>query len=481
MRTLFPTSETNNRILPSAADKPVTQEQYEQLVEQINCYQDELNTAIGNFDQWKNDIQTAFNTCTLTTDNLNAISATIQDAITATTVQATTIQASNNAFACHFQGTTAYVQCLTAACRVNTNVVDANCGVITTRIDTSCIITDDITVNNAVNYNNTNTACATITNADVSCATITDASIHEANVFCLDADTVQAYTGCIETANITDADVANQLDTYKFTAEFIKHNKGAQAQTLVTPADYYIELPYFANGSYRLISKDSQENELWSITVHNETSNFYLTWSRSVGAQDAEYLQDAYLYQPTAGHPQIYIHGLSNGKAQTIYHISDTLENEADPIIYTDGWPFDTTSEDVLSYFIFPFNHGSKYFRNVEFSNGTMITSPLNIVKATDVGDVNLPVQYDSTEIVYACVYQPDQNVDTCSSVQFNRVTLCDYTDPDTSTTTESLATLPHVNISCTVCSPHLFIGTTAKYNAATLANDAIVVLTDEV
>lgn len=477
-RQLFPI----NQITPVEVinNRPITQEQYDALLNQIQQYESQVSCTSAEFEQLKNDLESAWSTQTLTADTVNAITACI-NCIDATTVQATTIQASNNAFASHFQGTTAYVQCLTAACRVNTNVVDANCGVITTRIDTSCIITDDITVNNAVNYNNTNTACATITNADVSCATITDASIHEAAVFCLDADTVQACTGCIEEAHITDADVANQLDTYKFTAEFIKHNTGAQAQTLVTPADFYIELPYFANGSYRLISKDSQENELWSITVHNETSNFYLTWSRSVGAQDSEYLQDVYLYQPTADHPQIYIHGHSNGKAQTIYHIADTAETETDPTIYTDDWPFDTTSTDVLSYFIFPFNHGSKYFRNVEFSNGTMITSPLNIVKATDVGDVNLPVQYDSTEIVYACIYQPDQNVDTCSCAQFNRITLCDNVDPDTSVvTSESLATMPHVNISCTICSPHLFIGTTTKYNAATLANDAIVVLTDE-
>lgn len=479
MRQLYPTkASTSINVINS---KPITQEQYNVLLAQIQDYETNVDNIDAAFTQLKNDLQSAWTTQTLTADLVNAITACFNNIVT-TTVQADTVQASNTVFAPHFQGNTAYLQCLTAACRVNTNVVDANCGVITTRIDTSCIITDDITVNNAVHYSTSCTDIANITNANISCETVLNSEIQTASIHDLSSDTAQLDLACINTANITNADVANQLDTYRLTAEFIKHNKGAQAQTLVTPDDFYIELPYFSNGSYRLISKDTQENELWSIEVHNEISNFYLTWSRNVGAHDSEYLHDAYIYQASPNNPQIFIHGHSNGKAQTIYHISDTLENEIDPTIYTDGWPFDTTSEDVLSYFVFPFNHGSKYFRNVEFSNGTMVTSPLNIVKATDVEDVNLPVQYDSTEIVYACIYQPDQNVDTCSCAQFNRITLCDNIDPDTGVvTSESLGTFPHVNISCTVCSPHLFIGTTAKYNSATLANDAIVILTDEV
>ena len=476
MRTLMPTKDSNPAYIPSDKEQYVTKSDYDALVALVNEYEEALETAIDNFDQWKADIQQAFQTGTLTTDQLNAINANISGIISTDKVSATTSVMSE-----HFQGNTAYLQNITAACKVVTPVVCAVDKVETHKVETQCIVTDDITVNNAVNYNTTNTACATITNADVSCATITDASIHEAAVFCLDADTVQACTGCIDTI-ITNDITSCFGNINRLTTEFFKHNTAEQAQTLVTPADFYIELPYFSNGSYRLISKDAQENELWSIEVHNEISNFYLTWSRSVGSQDAEYLHDAYIYQATPNNPQIFIHGFSNGKAQTIYHISDTLENEVDPTIYTDGWPFDTSSEDVLSYFIFPFNHGSKYFRNVEFSNGTMITSPLNIVKATDVEDVNLPVQYDSTEIVYACIYQPNQNVDTCSCAQFNRITLCDNIDPDTSVvTSESLGTFPHVNISCTVCNPHLFIGTTTKYNTATLANDAIVILTDEV
>lgn len=467
MRVLFPTSETNNKILPSAADKPVTQEQYEQLVEQINCYQDELTTAIGNFDQWKNDIQTAFNTCTLTTDNLNAITATIQDAITATTVQATTVQASNAVFASHFQGTTAYMQCLTTACNVCTPTVNAD-NVNATCVNTSCIITDDITVNNAVNYNNTNTACATITNADVSCATITDASIHEAAVFCLDADTVQACTGCIETAHITDADIANQLDTYKFTAEFIKHNKGAQAQTLVTPADFYIELPYFANGSYRLISKDSNENELWSITVRNEsTNNYVITWSSNEALTN--YLEDLYIYQN-----KFYFHGNSNGKAQTIYHISDTLENELDPTIYTDGWPFDTTSLDVQKYWVFQFAHGTKFFRNVSFANDTAITSPLRLINCDDVECANLPKTYDTTEDTNVVLYQPDQNLNTTSCVLFNRITTADYTDPDTGVTSTSLACHPHLEVTEDITAPSLNVSCTC-IDKTTVPNGLVI------
>ena len=475
MRTLYPTGNNNNGSLLPINERPVTQEQYEQLVALVNCYEDELTTVVGNFEQYKNDIATAFTTCTLTADNVNAICALINDITSNGTIRANTIQSDGNSFAQHFQGATAYLQCITAACQVVAKDT-CSCNVNATNITATNVTTDNITVNNAVNYNTTNAACATITNADVSCATITDASIHEAAVFCLDADTVQACTGCIETANVTNADVANQLDAYKFTAEFIKHNKGAQAQTLVTPADFYIELPYFANGSYRLISKDSNENELWSISVHNESgNNFVITWSSAEALSN--YLEDLYIYQD-----RFYFHGNSNGKAQTIYHISDTLENDTDPTIYTDYWPFDPTSLDVQKYWVFQFAHGTKFFRNVSFANDSAITSPLRLLNCSDITCVNLPVTYDTTEDTNAIIYVPNQAVDTCCSVVFNRITLCDNIDPDTSVvTSESLGTFPHVNISCTVCNQHLFIGTTAKYNAATLANDAIVILTDEV
>ena len=187
MREIYPT-----KAAPSISvinSKPITQEQYNALLAQIQDYETNVNNIDAAFTQLKNDLQSAWTTQTLTADLVNAITACL-DNIEATTVQATTVQASNAVFACHFQGTTAYMQCLTTACKVCTPTVNAD-NVNTSCVNTSCVVTDNITVNNAVNYNTTNTACATITNADVSCATITDASIHKASVFCLDADTVQ--------------------------------------------------------------------------------------------------------------------------------------------------------------------------------------------------------------------------------------------------------------------------------------------------
>lgn len=469
-RQLFPI----NQITPVEVinNRPITQEQYDALLNQIQQYEAQVSCTSAEFEQLKNDLESAWSTQTLTADTVNAITACLNN-IEATTVQATTVQASNAVFASHFQGTTAYMQCLTTACNVCTPTVNAD-NVNATRVNTSCVVTDNITVNNTVNYNNTNTACATITNADISCATITDASIHEAAVFCLDADTVQACTGCIETAHITDADIANQLDTYKFTAEFIKHNKGAQAQTLVTPADFYIELPYFANGSYRLISKDSNENELWSITVRNEsTNNYVITWSSNEALTN--YLEDLYIYQN-----KFYFHGNSNGKAQTIYHISDTLENELDPTIYTDGWPFDTASLDVQKYWVFQFAHGTKFFRNVSFANDTAITSPLRLINCDDVECANLPKTYDTTEDTNVVLYQPDQNLNTTSCVTFNRITAADVVDPDTGIVTSvNEATLPNLN-NTNLNNPHLFIGSCDNFNIACQCTGSLIACTED-
>lgn len=462
MRQLFPTRESDPAYIPSDKEQYVTKSDYDALVALVNEYEQALDAAIDNFDQWKADIQSAFQTGTLTTEQLNAINADISSIVSTDKVSATTSVTSE-----HFQGNTAYLQNITAACKVATPVVCAVCKVETPKVETQCVVTDDITVNNAVNYTTTCTTNANIDNANISCATVTDVSIHEASVFCLDADTVQACTGCIDT--IATNDITSCFGNInRLTTEFFKHNTAEQAQTLVTPDDFYVELPYFSNGSYRLISKDAQENELWSITVHNESgNNFVITWSSAEAL--ANYLEDLYIYQD-----KFYFHGNSNGKAQTIYHISDTLENDIDPTIYTNGWPFDPTSLDVQKYWVFQFSHGTKFFRNVSFANDTAITSPLRLINCDDVECANLPKTYDTTEDTNVVLYQPDQNVNTTSCVTFNRITTADYTDPDTGITTTSLACHPHLEVTEDIVAPSLNVSC-ACIDKTTVPNGLVI------
>ena len=475
MRQIFPTNQINP--VEVINNKPITQEQYDALLQQIQEYEAQVTCTNSEFEQLKNDLVSAWTTCTLTADTVNAITACL-NCINATTIQANKVCASNSVSASHFQGTTAYVQCLNAACRVNTDVVNATCGVMTTRVDASCVVADDIKVNNAVHYTTSCTDTANITNADITCETVFNSEIQTACIYDLNSDTAQLDIACINTAHIGDADVANQLDTYKFTAEFIKHNQGAQKQLVIGASEFFIEFPRFTNGSYRIIGIiEATGEELISLTVYNEVDNYSMAWSHTPVLGNP-YFADIYIYDG-----KFYAHGYTNGNAIAFYHISDSLDNEIDPTIYSDGWPFDTTSPLVQKYWEVEFNHGFKYFRNVSFANDSAIVSPLNIIRCDDIECVpQLPIYYDTTENVNTAIYQPDQNLGTKDCPQFNRVTLCDNIDPDTSlVTSESLATLPHVNISCTLCNPHLFIGTTTKYNSATLANDAIVVLTDEV
>ena len=458
MRSLLPSNQIS--AVEYVNNKPITQEQYNALLEQINQYKEEVETTSAEFDNLEEDLRSAWCTGTLTADTVNAITASI-NCINNSCIITSSLNA-NQAFAHSLCTPRVYTDCVTASCRVNTDVVNATCGVMTTRVDASCVVADDIKVNNAVHYTTSCTDTANITNADITCETVFNSEIQTACIYDLNSDTAQLDIACINTAHIGDADVANQLDTYKLTAEFIKHNQGAQAQTLVTPDDFYIELPYFANGTYRLISVDAQLNELWSISVHNEsTSNYVITWSANPGVDN--YLEDLYIYQN-----KFYFHGNSNGKAQTIYHVSDTLENETDPTIYTDGWPFDTTSLDVQKYWIFQFNHGTKFFRNVSFANDTAITSPLKLLSCSDITCVNLPVTYDTTEDTNAVLYIPDQAVDTCCCVTFNRITTADYTDPDTGVTSTSCAYLPYVEIPEDLIAPHTCVTcTTACYENA--------------
>lgn len=466
MRQLFPTNSDTPYGLPSDRDEYVTQSEYDNLVSLVNQYEQELQTAIGNFDQWKSDIQQAFTTGTLTANQLNAITADICSLIT-------------NEFR---------AECICGASCVNTPLGNI-----------SCIYADNVTVTGEVHADtstatNANITNANITNANIDCLSVacpmtfneinatttcaTNAEFVNGVILNGDFDSFCSDTGavcgldigcaCVTDATICNANVTDALNTYKFNAEFITHNDGQQAQTLVTPDDFYVELPYFSNGSYKLISKDANQEELWSITVHNESgNNFVITWSGSEALDN--YLEDLYIYQN-----RFYFHGHSNNKAQTIYHMSDTTDNVTDPTIYTDYWPFDPTSLDVQKYWVFQFAHGTKFFRNVSFANDTAITSPLRLINCDDVECTNLPKTYDTTEDTNVVLYQPDQNVNTTSCVVFNRIETRDYTDPDTSVTTKACATHPHLNVTEDITAPSLNVSC-ACIDKTTVPNGLVI------
>lgn len=447
MRELYPTRPEQTGNLNPINYKPVTQEQYDELVTMVNTYAEELQTAIGNFDQWKSDIASAFCTGTLTADNLNAITASI-NSVVSNTIQANKVCASNSVSASHLQSTTAYTQCLTAACRVNTNVVDANCGVITTRVDTSCIVTDDITVNNAVNYATTCTDTANITSADITCETVFNSEIQTACIYDLNSDTSQIDLATLNTACVTNLD-ATCGRVYKLDTTYVTHCN--LYQTITDADDFYVELPKFANGTYRLAGVVNDE-VAFSIEVFNSANNFLVRWS-----DPDYYLQDMYIYDFVNDVvPQVYIHMKNHSLLIKMYFQADTYDTITPPQSYN-AWPIDITKPGA-KYYEFNSRYGNWFSRNL--ITPTSAAEPLNILYCSDYTcSTDDPLYYDLSVEVCKVEYRPDQSVNTTDSVTFNRVAVVDCVNPDDPTdVTLAKLTAPNIYsgpaLACPECCP---------------------------
>ncbi len=466
MRSLLPNKESNPTYIPSDKEQYVTQSEYDALVALVNEYEQSLETAIGNFDQWKADIQQAFATGTLTTEQLNAINADISGIISAANITA------NAASVDSIQGNTANIHCVTANC-VTSPIINATNANLTC-VTSADIVTDNLTVNNAINYSSVNADNANITNASISCANITDASIHEASVFCIDADTVQACTGCIDTANITDADIANLIvnnkaDIPNIDNTYITHNK--LYQTYTDPDDFYLQLPKFSNGSYRLIGTVNDVVK-FSIEIYNSTNNFFVRWS-----DPYYYLVDMYIGKTDEVTPSVYLHLFNQASLLNIYFQADAYDTVEPPTGYNE-WPIDPT-EYGYKYYEFNSRYGNWFSRNIITPSAAaepLTLMPTSCYECTCSCDH--PMYYDLSEEICYNLYRPDQELNKQSSVEFNQIEAKDVYDPEDPSTllSEGLITTPNLSVTCVASLPHVTAMTGEPLNPETIPDGHLLV-----
>ena len=346
MRELFPTDSRRHSINPSSGSV-FTEEQYEQLLSQIDELREDLAADKIDLDTFKHNIEQAVTTITVTSENvrtniLNATTAVLTH-LTATDITAPDANITR-LIADAITGDTAAIRALTStdATITNATISDLNATkatieeLHTTTFNPASVSTTDLTATNASITNET------VDKSTVNEATITNADIAKAEVVELKADE----------ADILEAEI-KQIYAEKLNVKYVTHKEQYNRQEVTTSStsadgDYWVVLPKFLNGTFNIIAKSDTNEILWSMEVMNSTRNIAFRWSVN---DDYNFLKDVDLVLDEESYQEfIQIHANTNGLGTFLYYRADSYDTEITPTVCAIK-KYETT--DPLNHFEF--------------------------------------------------------------------------------------------------------------------------------
>ena len=392
MRELFPTNSKTPASINPSSGSVFTEEQYEQLLSQIDELREELAADKIDLDTFKHNLEQAVTTISVTSENvrtniLNAATAVLTH-LTATDITAPDANITR-LIADAITGDTAAIRALTStdatitnATISNLNATEATIGELhTTTFNPASVSTTDLTATNASITNETVDKStvneATITNADIAKAEVVELKANEADL--LEAEIKQIY--------------AEKLNV-KYTTHKEQYNR-QEVTTSSTSADgdYWIVLPKFLNGTFNVIAKSDTNEILWSMEVMNSTRNIAFRWSVN---DDYNFLKDVDLVLDEESYQEfIQIHANTNGLGTFLYYRADSYDTEVTPTIWAIK-KYETT--DPLKHFKFNRAAGTWLPNSVfagEFHADSMVIDETVFERITLNHDLNLPTAYD--------------------------------------------------------------------------------------
>lgn len=391
MRELFPTDSRKHSI-NSSSSSVFTEEQYEQLLSQIDELREDLAADKIDLETFKHNLEQAVNTITVTSENVrtNILNATTAVLTHLTATDITSPDANiTRLIADAITGDTAAIRSLTSTDATITNATvdslnatEATIGELhTTTFNPASVSTTDLTATNATITNET------VDKSTVNEATITNADINKAEVVELKADE----------ADILEAEI-KQIYAKKLNVKYTTHKEQYNRQEVTTAStsadgDYWIVLPKFLNGTFNIIAKSDTNKILWSMEVMNSTRNIAFRWSVN---DDYNFLKDVDLVLDAESYQEfIQIHANTNGLGTFLYYRADSYDTEVTPTIWAIK-KYDTT--DPLKHFDFNRAAGTWLPNSVfagEFHADSMIIDETVFERITLNHDLNLPTAYD--------------------------------------------------------------------------------------
>lgn len=328
MKRIYPDSSNEIAAVTPINCKPITEQQYEELVERTNCAEAKADTAITCTNDLKTSLQTGLTTCTVNATSIN--------------------------------GQEADVDKLTASC-VDSDNVKAN------KVDTNCLTSDYASVN-CVNASNLRAASACIDTLQTSSfnpGTINteDITARDIDACTINASSLQTTLICGEVANVTNVNSYNIINEQDFHNEgdaFIGGNTclcgDVMANTITnelsnttyldtifiehtycqvfngTNADQFTVLPLFTNGHYYLEGRTDGGIKLFAIEVSNSQGNLMYRWSQKA----IDYLKYVKAGTFDDGYTGKYeISWNSQGQRINLYYQSSSTDNTDSPTTYS--------------------------------------------------------------------------------------------------------------------------------------------------
>lgn len=329
MKKIYPDSSSNIAVVTPVNCKPITEQQYEELVERTNCAEARADTAITCTNDLRTSLQTGLTTCTVNATVINGQEANI-DNVTSTCIEADNVEADN-----------ASVNCLTS------NYASVNCASVNSlNADTACI---DTLETGSFNPWTICTNCIDTTYFHSDCAfacccvwsplhqgqRAVFGSLDVGNI-CNSFNLCNGCDACIGgktylCGDVTATNIQNNFSkTTCVDTRFIEHT---YCQVFTgSNLDHYTVLPLFTNGYYYLEGRTDGGIKLFSIEISNSQGNLMYRWSQ----RELDYLE--YVKAGTFDDGYTGKYEISwNGKGNRInlYYQSSSTDNTEAPTSYS--------------------------------------------------------------------------------------------------------------------------------------------------
>ena len=204
--------------------------------------------------------------------------------------------------------TTVDAQCINAVCCISAADVEAN-HICAESVDVSASL---------------NAQCAAINCLDTTNAT---------------ANNLTASSATIDCASISELNIRN-FATDNMDTNAITHLSNPQEITFeaADTGDYYILLPIFTNGNYFIEARNDDNTKLWSVEALNSLKNIQVRWSENAYG----YIVDFKIAEDASGASVLQIHANQLNEHATLYHQSISTSNTDHPTIYSTDQLSDT-------------------------------------------------------------------------------------------------------------------------------------------
>lgn len=363
MKQIFPTSN-NNISCCNANEKPISQQQYEDLVERTNIAEQEAADAKRCVSEHIEDLQNHVGTSSITANTANVESIGVACDLTVNG----TASVGKDLIVDRRVISDCTITCTITASDYLGDKVYVN-QVNTTDVCSENVLVDHLTAEHAL-VGCANLCNLTSGNAHLNGTTEVEGSVHLTNTdLTLDEDStlnvcgtynVESFRANEFTApeiNTTNVDVSDTLNT-----KFITHT---YCQTSVQINDKkYLLLPIFTNGLYLLEGKNDTNSRKWSVEILNSINNIEFRWSE----EKLGYLRDIKYGIDASGAAVVQVHIDQLGENIQVFYQSISTDNMDAPTWYDQDQLSSVSIEDEKSGIIIRQLAGT-YINNIIFTD----------------------------------------------------------------------------------------------------------------